>query len=204
MNSIMKTIRNISQHAYTYKELERCVRAQSFNHVRMRFIDYHKIPKTGITKDFFFRDNVNCVAILLPIVSPQGQLVYHWSGLIKNNYGVEFFESFGLSYSQLEKYLKESHFTDWLTNNKIPRNHIQLQSKLHHEATCGSHLICRFCLGIEENNHDYALSLKKMERHNLSMDDIVTMLTFWNSYPMNMKKHTEKQSRSGGEISFLL
>ena len=82
MNSIHSALKQIEQHAYTYHELEKCVRAQSFNDVKMRFVSYQSIPKTGITKEFFFKNGANCVAILFPLTAA-GNLVYHWGGLMQ-------------------------------------------------------------------------------------------------------------------------
>ena len=183
--SLRETLEKIEHHAYNYKELKACVESQKFNDVKMRFFPYSALPK-NLTLDYFFRDGVNCAAILLPLTA-KCQKVYHWAGLIKHE-GIEFFESFALSYHQLNDYLGGfSGLMDLLIKNDVPRNHTQLQSKLHHEATCGAHLICRFCLGLKQTNVEYARSLTRMQTRGLDADKIVTMLTLWVNFPLNKR-----------------
>ena len=101
-DDLRETLEKIEHHAYNYKELKACVESQKFNDVKMRFFPYSSLPK-NLTLDYFFKDGVNCAAILLPLTA-KGQKVYHWVGLIKHK-KVEFFESFALSYHQLNDYL---------------------------------------------------------------------------------------------------
>ena len=186
IDDLRRTLEKIEHHAYSYKELSAAVQAQKFNDVRMRLFIFEKLPQT-VDLDHFFKDGVNCAAILLPLKS-HGQLVRHWAGLMKHQGRIEFFESFALSYYQLKDYLGGfSQLMDLLIEKGIPRNKTQLQSKLHNEATCGAHLICRFCIGLKQSNREYAQGLMRMRTQGLTTDKIVTMLTMWTVFPLNKK-----------------